>query len=166
MKQFIEFTTRHTEATYGSPIYDPDNLRRFKDIEGVRVDGEQVEFRDASIPVRLERYLIEARRRKYINDCIAFVAIMNGIPFDGKKNPFQDFDKSITVDPRNVDVSSRAPLVLTRGFHDMKIPLHIILPAHTDKQNYLHKLGDDGPLCMSNLSNALRIMDCHDAHPV
>ena len=37
-----------------------------------------------------------------------------------------------------------------------------ILPAHTDKQNYLHKLGDDGPLCMSNLSNALR----HDAHPV
>lgn len=122
MKQFIEFTTHHSERTYGNPVYYPEKLKRFRSVEGVRVDGELIDFRDPSIPQRLEQYLIESRRRKHINDCVAFVAIMNGIPFDGKSNPFQSYDRLTRVTPWHVDLSSDAPLVLAQGFHDMQVP--------------------------------------------
>lgn len=167
MPNYIEFTTDHHEDTHGSPVHDGRLPRRFHDIDAVRMNGEPVAFKDESIPERLQRYFAEAnklKRRRIANDCVTFVALMNSIKLENRgHNPFSDFDRETAV-----DTSATAPLVLVQGFHGgLKIPQHIILPAHMqDQENYLHKLGDRGPLCMSDLDTAMRIMNCTSAHPV
>jgi len=172
MMQYIEFTTRHSVKTFGNPIHDGKRPKKYRTIEGVRVDGETVEFIDNTIPERLGRYLIEAeglRRRRIVNDCIAFVALMNSVRLEmPQHNPYREFDGTTFVDPWHINPVDDMPLVLANGFHDgVRLPRHIVLPAHlSTKQNYLHKLGDDGPLCMSNLQDALAMFSCDGAHTV
>jgi hypothetical protein len=167
MTNYIEFTTDHRENTFGSPVHDGKRPRPFREIDGVRVDGEIVQFLDESIPDRLGRYFVEAKKlqkRKIVNDCVAFVALMNSVELkDREHNPFTDFDANTLVTE-----SLDTPVVLTTRFREgMIIPTHIVLPAHLQQQkNYLHKLGDDGPLCMSDLETAMRIMGCTGAHLV
>lgn len=168
MSNYIEFTTEHGEITYGNPIHDGKAPKRFRDVQGIRVDGDPVEFVDPTISDRVHRYFIESkklRRRRIANDCVAFVALMNSIELkDRKHNPFSDYDEDVEVDP-----ASTIPIVLAQGFHDgVVIPRHVILPAHTIDGNYgsIHKLGDKGPLCISSVNDAMRIMGCTHAFPV
>ena len=171
MSNYIEFTTKHTEKTRGNPVHDEKQPRRFRDVQGIRVDGEPVEFNDPTIPERVGRYLIESpglKRRRIANDCVAFVALMNSVKLkDTKHNPFQEYDTTIPIRSAKDQLSNTAPLVLVKRFHDMSVPRHIVLPAHLLLgRNYLHKLGDDTPLCMSSLEDALGMFDCTSAHPV
>ena len=172
MSNYIEFTTHHDEKTFGNPVHDGKQPRRYRDVQGVRVDGEPVEFIDDTITERLQRYFAETqrlRRRRIANDCVAFVAVMNSVELEDRHhNPFQDFDEATYIDPADIQMDDGRPLVLVQGFHGgLKLPQHIVLPAHLDTgQNYLHKLGDKGPLCMSDLNDAMHIMNCSSAHPV
>lgn len=168
MSNFIEFTTKHNERTYGNPVHDGRYPKRFREVSGVRVDGELVDFVDESIPDRMNRYFVESRklrRRRIANDCVAFVALMNSVELrDRKHNPFSTYDENSVVDP-----SSKDPIVLAAGFHDgLVIPRHVVLPAHTSDGSFgsLHKLGDKGPICMSSVDDAMRIMGCTHAFPV
>ncbi len=170
MSNFINFTTNHREKTYENPVHDGKRAKRFREVQGIKIDGERVDFRDDSIPERVQRYLLETRalrRRGIVNDCVAFVALMNTIELkDRTHNPFTNFDSETSLDPAAIDYDDMSPLVLTQDFHNaVRVPRHIILPAHlTDRQNYLHKLGDKGPLCMSDLEDSLAIMGCTSAH--
>lgn len=172
MSNYIEFTTAYDERTFGNPVHDGKRPRKYHDVGGIRVDGELVEFQDELIPERVQRYLIESRRlwrRRISNDCVAFVALMNSIELtDRNHNPFKNFDTTISIDTSHIDLEDENPLVLVQGFHDgVKIPRHIVLPAHhLSGQSYLHKLGDKGPVCMSDLNNSMRIMGCTSIHPV
>jgi hypothetical protein len=172
MSNYIEFTTTHNERTFGNPVHDGQRPRRYRDVQGIRVDGEPVEFIDETIPDRVQRYFAESRklrRRRIANDCVAFVALMNSVALENKShNPFKDFDLSASIESPVENLDDTTPLVLVQGFHDgLRLARHIILPAHiTDEENYLHKLGDKGPLCMSDLHDAKRIMGCTSAHPV
>lgn len=166
MANFIEFTTQHHERTFGSPVHNGKRPKSFREIDGVRVDGEPVRFIDPTISDRLGRYFIEARklrRRKIANDCVAFVALMNSIELkDSTHNPFTHFDRD-----RPVTGISEVPVVLTNRLHrGFSVPTHIILPAHLERgENYLQKLGDKGPLCMANLETSMRIMGSTGAYP-
>lgn len=171
MSNYIEFTTNHRKRTHGNPVHDGKRPKRYRDIQGIRVDGEPVEFRDPTLPERVGRYLIEPQelqRRGIANDCVAFVALMNCIELKGKRhNPFRDYDTSTSIRSAKEQLANEDPLVLVKGFHDMSKPRHIVLPAHLLlSPNYLHKLTDDEPLCMSNLGDSLKIFDCTNAHPV
>jgi hypothetical protein len=172
MSNYIEFTTHHNERAFGNPVHNGKRPKRYRDVQGVRVDGDPVDFVDDTIPERLQRYFVESRslrRRRIVNDCVAFVAVMNSIEIEDRHhNPFRNFDETTTIDLTDFQPDEeRVPLVLVQGFHDgVKLPRHIVLPAHlTTGQNYLHKLGDKGPLCMSDLDDALSIMGCSSAHP-
>lgn len=166
MTNYIEFTTSHHERTFGNPIHNGKRPKSYRDIDGVRIDGNPIVFQDESIPDRLGRYFVETKKlkkRRIVNDCVAFVALMNSVHLeDPDHNPFTDFDTSGPIDE-----GSNAPIVLTSRFRGNIIPTHIILPAHLQqRQNYLHKLGDDGPLCMSDLESSMRIMGSTNAYPV
>lgn len=166
MANYIEFTTNHHERTLGNPIHNGKRPKSFRGIDGVRVDGVSVIFQDESIPDRLGRYFVESkrlRRRKIVNDCVAFVALMNSVRLESPThNPFSDFDTSTAIDE-----ASDTPLVLASRFRGRIIPTHIVLPAHLQqKQNFLHKLGDDGPLCMSNLEDSMLIMGSTDVYSI
>jgi hypothetical protein len=155
----------------GNPIHDGKKPIKSRDIEGIRVDGEVLEFVDETIPEKVERYLVESKklwRHRIANDCVAFVALANSIELRNiKQNPFRQFDASLSLRSIDDQLANDAPLVLTRGFHDeVRIPVHTVLPAHlTTEPNYLHKLGDHGPLCMSSLEDAKQIFGCNGAHP-
>ena len=167
MPNFIEFTSWHNERTLGNPVHDGNLPKKFREIDGVRLNGEPVDFVDETVPERLHRYLIESpslQRQRIANDCVAFVALMNSVEMRGGHNPFSDFDQA-----SEVDLSSTLPIVLAQGFHGgLVIPRHIVQPAHLASGDYgsLHKLGDTGPLCMSSVSDAMGIMACNLAFPV
>lgn len=60
-------------------------------------------------------------------------------------------------------------MVLAQGYHDGIIKWrHGVQPVHTATGEYgiIHKLGDEGPLCLSSLESAMRIMNCNLAFPV
>ncbi len=172
MPSFIEFTTEHSERTFGNPVHDGSRPRRGRDVQGIRVDGDEIYFDDQSIPERVAKYLVDSKKLKYrriVNDCVAFVALMNSVELKNRShNPFSNYDENVSVQPSSIDLSDKDPLVLTRGYHDgLRIPVHIVLPAHNSEgPNYLHKLGDKGPLCMSDLGDAMSIMGCSSAHPI
>lgn len=170
MHRYINFTTSHQERTYGNPVHDGKRPRRFHDVAGITIDGEPLEFDDTTIPERVKQYFLSAkqlRRKRIVNDCVAFAASMESIELEDRQhNPFEVFDENVII---HGDTASeiKVPLVLARGYHDgLRIPAHVILPAHlVSGPNFIHKLGDEGPLCMSGLNDAMSIMGCNTAHP-
>jgi hypothetical protein len=168
----IDFTMHHGELTYGNPIYELGHIPRRLSVDAVMIDDAPVEFLDSSIPERLGVYLASVRklrRKRIANSCVAFAAIMNSVEIkEIERNPFRDYDEDSRLDEQTDSIANTVPIVLAQGFHDgLRIPRHVVLPAHTAAgPNYLHKLGDRGPLCMSNLEDALTMFGCQFAFPV
>lgn len=167
MPHYIEFTTHHQEPIFGNPIFNGDRPPKRVTVEGIRVDGEPVQFIDETIPERMHHYLYEAPRlkwRRISNDCVAFAAIMESLELrDRRHNPFANFDETEKADDETVGA-----IVLAKKFHDFPIiPLHTVIAAQTVDGSYgtIHKLGESGPVCLSNLEDAKTIMGCQIAIP-
>ena len=72
------------------------------------------------------------------------------------------------VKPRfkDVDIAYEQPLKL------LTVPgVHIMVPATTERLTYLHKLSEEGPICLSGLSAALdmyhvSVYPLHSVQPV
>jgi hypothetical protein len=173
MSRYIEFTrspeNRHFSFSQGLPVHDEELPIRFLSVQGVRIDqGEPIAFADPEIVDRLHRALVETKRlesKKAVIDCLAFVALMNGIklPRPNSHGRFHFEDTTLTNEIRNDDIENLMPLNLTRGNHYE----HSVYPAHTqDKAMYFHKLGDIGPVAFSTLKEAKDLYDLSSAHPM
>ena len=162
MPRYIEFTTATPDKiggfTAGNPYHDGVIPAGRLNVDGVRVDGEIVEFVDPSIPNRLHRTLYEIDRltqRQIVVDCLAFVAMMAGENLSVLPNSsgtkFPDVERN-WYDPESGP--SEDPLYLLRREGGDMNYVHAIYPAHLlEAENYLHKL-NIGPVIMSDFRSA------------
>jgi len=176
MSRYLEFTTAarnpHTRFSRGNPVHNGKLPSRFREVLGVRVDGEPVIFADEKIVDDLHRTIVErqsAERAQGIPfNCVTFAASMQGIMLDGPKdNPFLDVMDEVGVDADDTSIDTPVNLGIRIAKSSHVKYAHTISPAHTpEKAQYLHKLGDEGPICISGLTAALTIFRCNMAHQV
>ncbi len=182
MSRYIEFTTsrknRHTDFSMRSPVHDGHLPTRFRSTKGVRVNKQPIAFADETLPDRLHQTLIEGKalhRKALVFDCVVFVALINSVELG---QPKEDglFKIDQRVKPMSVDTSDATndlPLMLGHTYNQAPHYVHAAQPAHvTDGGGflregafYLHKLGDEGPVCLSGLDKAMIIYGCNIAHP-
>jgi hypothetical protein len=177
MSRYIEFTTS-TENPYvynarGNPVHDGTLPTQFREVAGVRVDGEPLAFTDSSLVESLHRALVESKalqKRGHIVDCVTFVALLQCIPLaHPDDNPFIDhIQENIQVHPKDriTDPVCLGDYPFKRLMQHPRY-LHVVSPAHIpERPNYVHKLGDNEPVCLSGLADAMTIFGCTVAHPV
>lgn len=172
MSRYLEFTAHsfHTMFSLGAPVHDGKLPNRFREVQGVRVDGEPVTFTDAATADRLHQALIASKqlqRRGIAFNCVTFAALMHGIPLrDAAHNPFSSIDPRIDCAAGGSYASAVVLGVPSRTAPDGIANRHVVVSApQRTEQSYLHKLGDAGPICLSGLQKAMDMYDCTTAHP-
>jgi hypothetical protein len=151
----LEHGQLNTAATYSGAL-------GYGARESVLVDGEPLEFSSPDIIPSLEHAIrtiwprFNIRRRSY--DCVDFVGLMTGLK-PSKDNPFE---VGMVIDDAAAPDIFDTPIIFMKklSWRYPELPIHTLLPARTsDGTKYLHKLGDDGPLCISTLDEARLIFD-------
>lgn len=142
----------------------------------MRTDGVPVRFIDETIPDRLAEAIINGQKRQgrlfgsKVFDCYYFAAAIHGLPLDEESA----YGFEIDTETRTAEEDTpETDVVIGRGYHDIPIiPDHVIVPAHqlagedVITPSYLHKLGIKGPICISGLGKAMRLMGSGKAHPI
>lgn len=176
MSKFIEFYTsprrQYAKFSLGNPIHDGKLPNRLADSAVVRVNREPVQFVDESTPELLLKALHEMQqlRVKVGINCRRFAALMYE-PSIATKLPGYftqpDYATQVTTD----DMTVTKPVVLgilsdTSSPNNGKFyGRHMAIPAHQPQQvTYLHKLGYEGPICLSGLQAAMNMYDCTHAY--
>jgi hypothetical protein len=174
MPRYIEFVTPIDDETYelsfGNPVHDGRVPPASREVQGVRVDGEPIVLLDEALVGSLHRALVQMRGRLWAPyaDCVSFAAVMNGLPMPPKRrNPLLNTRTDIHIDPDDTTVTDT--LNLGKRYRDMPSYhyAHTVVPAHSPGvAQYVHKLGDKGPVCLTSLEDALSMYACTVAHPV
>ncbi len=177
MPRYINFTTSsknpHVRNTFGSAVHDEKIPAARHSILGVQVDKHTIDFADSSIPDKLHRALLEGGsviRKKAVFDCIVFAALMQCVDIGepDEEGLFAVSRESIEqeIDPESLAVTTALNLGM-RSRRSAGIEYrHTVTPAHTTTEAmYLHKLGDSGPVCFSDLAVAFKVFGCNIAHP-
>lgn len=176
MSRYIEFTTAsHPFETFtlGNPVHDGVVPSAYTEINGVRVDGEEVIFKSEDIPDRLHKSLVdghELERRRHDFECNIFALLMFGIDLVRYRGR-QEFSLQHTIlesETSAVIDCQSAPLALgamSRWMRSINY-LHTVVPAFTEEETYLHKLGNKGPVCLSDLPDAMNMFGCNRAKPI
>jgi hypothetical protein len=176
MSRFIEFTTSPDNpyvAHSGGAVHDGEIPTRYHAPRGIRIDGEPIAFSDASLHEKLYRALIvgeQLRTRSGIIDCLAFVALMQGSDL-GKPRPNGLFSLYPSSESRHIasnDIENDFPVNIGHAYHDKRVQyVHSLYPAHLPNHAcYIHKLGDNEPVCLSTLDQAHQMRGTIIAHPM
>jgi len=154
-------------------VHDGRLPARYLDAQGVRVDGRQEEFIDESFVDKLHRALWrgeDLKSRGALFECVMFVALMQDIDLgmpqdDGKFHLNYETNLQVDIDPD--DSTNTSPVMIGYAVLGGCIYKHALYPAHSmDGAGYVQKLGDDGPICLSGLADAMKMYPCDVAHPV
>lgn len=166
MPVYIDFAPKPSDAgLFGAPVCSDMPPAR-AEIEGVRISGEPVIFLQDHLVEDLHRSLVEGQalvgRDGKGFDCAAFALLMNGIDLVRivRRRRFE-VDSAVQEGPITDDVRQGYPLAIGDwpGFSRAPIYRHTLVPAHTpDAPLYLHKLGDEGPVCISGVKQAMKIV--------
>lgn len=167
---YLNFTTDkrnpHLRSSNGAPVHDGKMPTRYKDVAGVRIDGEDVKFRDDLIIEKLQRTLL--RRKPFVRhqefDCLSFAALMIDYPgLNTSIVPFVLTASGVNIDPNDADNESITN-IFTKTNTGGDSWVHVVVPAHTQEQPmYVHKLGNEGPVCLSGLSQAIEMYRADNA---
>lgn len=132
-------------------------------LKGVRVDGAPVEFLATDTPERLYRSLLEGERISKTNpfDCVIFALLMAEVDihdYVGRGDIQFTVTEHCDLNGQNMTDGDIIDLGAYRGGDDEETYMHTISSApQEDIPSYLHKLGKDGPVCLSTLESAQRI---------
>lgn len=170
MSHYIEFTTspEHPFIKYslGNPVHDGGRPTPFREVRGVRIDGQPILFREPDIVDALAQTIVdgEALPAQGIPfNCISFTALMHSVELElpPAYNPFLTIDGKTAISPSSTSQTDPLCLgVMTKASEVRQ--LHFVSPAHFNQEaNYLHKLGNDGPICMSGLYAAMRMYNAN-----
>ncbi len=171
MSRYIEFTASqynyHTKFSLGQPVHNGEVPTRFRQVRGVRVDGEHVEFVDDSIVESLHKTIVNnkraSRRRRF--NCYAFVAAMHDVDLTEKST--SRLSSGLDVDPEDASIAAPVLIGNRAGYVGSTTVAysHALSPAPTvEGSRYLHKLGFSGPLCLSGLRVAMDMYSSSVAH--
>lgn len=176
MGRFIEFSTSSrsqkyfAEFSFHSPLHDGALPSRLSDSATVRINGEPVRFTDESIPEQLHKALYIMNKRWDLGfNCRRFAAVMHDPsivdPLPGSfllpdcESPVAVDDPTVTKPVVLGTIGDSSPLCDTPFYNR-----HMAIPAHQPEQaTYLHKLGYEGPICMSGLRAAMDMYECTHA---
>ncbi len=174
-KRYLEFghDRKHSSQVFGNPVHNGRVPAGIFSIEGIRVNGEVVAFLDEELPDKVHQALRGGKqiaRSKLPFDCTWFAVLMDDASLAERlaTGHYKVVDESgdRPVDPS--DTSQDHIVNIGRGYHDMEFRVvHSAVPAHTTEgAQYLHKLGDSGPLCLSGLKDAINIFHGSGAFPM
>lgn len=167
MSKALEFTsnreTRAGQFARGNPLHDGIFPRRIRSIEAIHLNGEDIGASQSTVEF-IHGALVEAeraRRRGMTIDALSFVAIYNTAIFRGRlarattTNSYEIADETMLLEPLT-------PLRLGHSPIERPYLRHSVQPIQTDsvEQLYVHKLGIAGPLCISNLDQAMNMYHC------
>ncbi len=167
---YLNFTTNESNSllkrSNGAPIHDGKMPIRYKDVAGVKIDGEEVNFKDESIVDSLQKTLLKRKSfvRQHEFDCLSFAGLMIDYPnINTSVVPFLLIASGINIDPEDIANESVANIFKkTNTGGDTWV--HVAVPAHTLEQPmYIHKLGNTGPLCLSGLSQVIEMYHADNA---
>lgn len=176
MGRFIEFSTSSksqeyfAEFSFGNPLHDGNLPSRLADSAIVRVDGEPVQFTDETMHERLHKALRVMKKRQYLGfNCRRFAAVMydpniiDPLPayflLPDYESPVADDDPTVTKPVALGTIGDNSPLSDSPFYNR-----HMAIPAHQPEQAaYLHKLGYEGPICISGLRAAMDMYECTHA---
>ncbi len=109
-------------------------------------------------------------RRGIPFNCVTFAALMFSVELrDDHHNPFVEANHDIVV--TSDDTTHEYPVLLgntveSNPFYEITEYRHNVVPAYQkESATYLHKLGDEGPICLSGLNKAMSLYRCTVAHP-
>lgn len=166
MSVYIDFAPKPSDARLLNTPVCSDIPPARAEIEGVRINMEPVTFLQDGLAEDLHRSLVEGQALVGSEgkgfDCVAFALLMNGINLARIVHRSQfKVTRSVQEGPIADDIHQDYPLAIGDWPRFAKVPLyfHALVPAHTpDMPLYLHKLGDDGPVCISGVKKAMAIV--------
>ena len=175
MPKALNFTTdpsnEHLAFSLGNPVHDGVVPSARTDIRGVQVDGVPVEFYSESTPDQIHKALVDGTALEKLDipfSCYTFSLIMAGINMRkacmGKDYvPDAEFSKQAV----GLEYKGSVPLGLKiyMGWRYGEGFGHVVYPAHTNSEaRYVHKLGDNGPICLSSPADSLQMYRGKSAH--
>ncbi len=170
--QYLEFTTHpknpYTHFSLGSPVHDGKMPTKYEEVEGVRIDGESVQFKDETLVNRLQKTLLNRKPyvRNYNFECTDFAGLMMEHPEMDARGmiPYSTDRYGEPVSPDDDSIDQPLNLYIRKTELSNGSWNHMIVPAHTiEGPMYIHKLGS-GPICLSGLTKALEIYSCDSAY--
>jgi hypothetical protein len=162
---YIDFAPKSSDAgLFVIPVCQEIPAAR-AEIAGVRIDGEPVTFLRDGLVEDLHRTLVEGqalvRRDGKGFDCTAFALLMSGVSLARVGKRRFRVTPSLEEVPIVDDIHQDYPLAVGDWPRFCKVPIyfHTLVPAHTpDVPLYLHKLGDEGPVCISGVNKAMKVV--------
>lgn len=167
MPRYFEFRPDPSDpGLLGAPVYHGSPAPKLE-FDGIRVNGNEVPLLNPGIVESFHRAMVDGqrliRRDGQGFDCVAFALLMSGVNLaqvvGRRQSTFKpEFDEGTEI----ADTTAQDCLLALGSWphwSDEVVYSHTIVPAHTPTEPlYIHKLGDEGPICLSGLQLAQRIM--------